>query len=765
MYRIPDLPSPKKRARTASVAPSTPPLSNSRSSVSTDSINLGSNGVSDLEEEMRSSKQRLVSAWTELAERYSTPLHEDDIVDLRTVNFVKNRGVLTRSNRTYEIGCFGDADESEKQQAVETDAESTYDEEEDLDELDALHEPTRPLANVVPRLPPLRPTMNPEDAEDLRDFLRAESMQRGHLEEDDDEEEYEESVEDEEEGDEGDLVQSTSGTDREESQDGEVSERTESSAEPEENRKRKPHMDGGRNAPFLVYDSSEDEFGGYDAGDGSLVLAVDQSPSPLPPSSPPPSSSPIKNSSPVLPWSPQESRSTREESPELLPPPSTPPPSPPRKSRRTPSRSPSPTPTRRPPRRISGQYSPSKLPNPISSPVKSRAPSVVPKVTPKKQIRTSTKQSLLMEVVIASPATVKRSSTVEPPLFTPVKRGKSRPRNEESPTRPQKPPSPKAGEPSSERAGSTHVLKPSRRISSSPLKPPPLTPIAQTAKRKRHSSASFSSPENRSVPDSAPPMENQPESYNPPEHPSALNSANSGGSPHSKAKGKGKARIPPPDFKPPVDPKDDPDPPSFNQHPSYYPPMNMPPMQTGGYPFAPMPFSYPATAQAQFFLAQAMQSFSYLFSGYPSHAVPPPHAASSSLQPPTQPLPNQAHNPYPSPYPYHQPPPWASMPSMNMPPPNHSIPPYMDSEKPSASASSAPSSLADGSPRGVMKSRANSIGPSLKKRVSFSEEPTYMDARRDDRRSDHNHENERQPEAEEEHDQRPRVLRGRTIRR
>ncbi|KAG9223883.1 hypothetical protein CCMSSC00406_0007745 [Pleurotus cornucopiae] len=165
-YRLSDGPSPRKRPRTASRTPSRPP---SRGPSST---------PSEVNYAREESTLRLFDAWSSIAERYSRPLGEDDEVDLRTGNVIKDRGFL-RSTPRVAFGAFIPDEQEEP-------------DEDDFDELDAFGESRRVGGWSVP---PVR-TTDPEDARELEEFLEAERASKIYGVEEDEEEEDEEDVSD-----------------------------------------------------------------------------------------------------------------------------------------------------------------------------------------------------------------------------------------------------------------------------------------------------------------------------------------------------------------------------------------------------------------------------------------------------------------------------------------------------------------------------------------------------------------------------------------
>ena len=54
---------------------------------------------------------RVLNIWSALAERYNRRLDEDDIVDIRTGEVIKERGVLNELPKRYHFGDLADNDE------------------------------------------------------------------------------------------------------------------------------------------------------------------------------------------------------------------------------------------------------------------------------------------------------------------------------------------------------------------------------------------------------------------------------------------------------------------------------------------------------------------------------------------------------------------------------------------------------------------------------------------------------------------------------
>ncbi|KAI0648071.1 hypothetical protein C8Q79DRAFT_1008430 [Trametes meyenii] len=180
IFRIPDRPPPPKRPRLSSTPSSSA------------SARLSSQPPRDLRLE---SSSRLFAFWDQLAERYNKPLDEDDIVDLRALDFLKDRGVTRSAARTYDIGSFADGDDGSSQAAedeVESSAvEDNAPEDDSSDELDLISPPS-PIQEKLQYyrnwyVPPAD-EQDPEDAEAFREFEEAEKRRKELYGDDDDEE-------------------------------------------------------------------------------------------------------------------------------------------------------------------------------------------------------------------------------------------------------------------------------------------------------------------------------------------------------------------------------------------------------------------------------------------------------------------------------------------------------------------------------------------------------------------------------------------------
>ena len=131
---------------------------------------------------------RVLSIWSALAERYNRRIDEDDIVDIRTGEIIKDRGVLSELPKRYNFGDLADKDEdpaintdlgSEAADILAEDEDDDGDEdEEDVEETDAFPASDGLVSPQITRLAPLRPTTGSSDADDLRRFLEAEAIRR-----------------------------------------------------------------------------------------------------------------------------------------------------------------------------------------------------------------------------------------------------------------------------------------------------------------------------------------------------------------------------------------------------------------------------------------------------------------------------------------------------------------------------------------------------------------------------------------------------------
>jgi len=126
--------------------------------------------------EREASRARLLDTWSQLAERYSRPLDEDDIVDIRTGEIVRDNG-FWRATRRFG---FGEVLASEYQEETAT-GESG--DEDGADELDAFAEEHDYLEDVFLARGLQRPPLKSSHVEfeyenDLKEFLKAEEQRK-----------------------------------------------------------------------------------------------------------------------------------------------------------------------------------------------------------------------------------------------------------------------------------------------------------------------------------------------------------------------------------------------------------------------------------------------------------------------------------------------------------------------------------------------------------------------------------------------------------
>ncbi|CAE6529418.1 unnamed protein product [Rhizoctonia solani] len=135
---------------------------------------------------------RVMSLWESLAEKYARPIEEDDEIDILTGKICRDRGVLRSvSERGWKIGSFGEALEVEplvlvSEGETETGASEADDEGEGEDDTEGEGVEGTEEGEEDPLgtwaydwqyrvLPPPRPELSPQDAEDLKEFLAAEN--------------------------------------------------------------------------------------------------------------------------------------------------------------------------------------------------------------------------------------------------------------------------------------------------------------------------------------------------------------------------------------------------------------------------------------------------------------------------------------------------------------------------------------------------------------------------------------------------------------
>ncbi|KAF9783193.1 hypothetical protein BJ322DRAFT_140428 [Thelephora terrestris] len=174
---------PAKRRRLASTpSSSSPSLSTPRSS----SVRLEQPTIAELHDARAAASMRVMDIWSNLAEKYSKRLDEDDIVDIRTGQVVKDRGVLSELPKRYGFGDLADNHEAinthPESEAADNLAEDEEDDddgdEDDAEETRSLSPPEGLIRSRLSRLAPLRPATSSSDADDLREFLKAEAIRR-----------------------------------------------------------------------------------------------------------------------------------------------------------------------------------------------------------------------------------------------------------------------------------------------------------------------------------------------------------------------------------------------------------------------------------------------------------------------------------------------------------------------------------------------------------------------------------------------------------
>lgn len=184
-------PSPDKRSRVSA----TPKPSQASSSASSSA--RPTEEPIDYDKERKASASRLLDVWSQLAERYTRRLDEDDIVDIVTGKIVKDNGVLRKAKmmRFGDTHASGKSGEDEAEESDEEDEQEGKDgrpgDEDDEDELDAFvdadnerdddEEPeVLEIHSRVEAVPPVTP-QNPLDAADLKEFMETERLRRSVL--------------------------------------------------------------------------------------------------------------------------------------------------------------------------------------------------------------------------------------------------------------------------------------------------------------------------------------------------------------------------------------------------------------------------------------------------------------------------------------------------------------------------------------------------------------------------------------------------------
>ncbi|KAI5990371.1 hypothetical protein EDC04DRAFT_2814693 [Pisolithus marmoratus] len=183
--RFKSTPKDSSPSTSSSIHDNPPPAKRPRLTPSSSSVtSKDSTPPTDIDSARKASALRVLNVWSQLADRYNKRMDEDDIIDLYSGAIIKDRGVLRSANADYDIGRFAGDDEQE-------DSEEEPEEDEEVDELDML--PRREATSddfktLLRGMPPLSATA---DADDLNDFLEAETRRRELAGEEDEEDDAE----------------------------------------------------------------------------------------------------------------------------------------------------------------------------------------------------------------------------------------------------------------------------------------------------------------------------------------------------------------------------------------------------------------------------------------------------------------------------------------------------------------------------------------------------------------------------------------------
>ncbi|PPQ81265.1 hypothetical protein CVT25_015049 [Psilocybe cyanescens] len=175
--RMSDSASPTKRQRLLSTPRRTP-------SEASSSTSRPPQPPEDVQKEREASKMRLFDVWASLAERYTVPVEEDDIINIQTGEITRDNGYL-RKYKKLDFGAIALGDTAADDYSdIPEDEEDEY----DLDELDAFADDVSEFSNHEEEaqadedlsevaMPPAT-VLNAADAEDLREFMNAERLRR-----------------------------------------------------------------------------------------------------------------------------------------------------------------------------------------------------------------------------------------------------------------------------------------------------------------------------------------------------------------------------------------------------------------------------------------------------------------------------------------------------------------------------------------------------------------------------------------------------------
>ena len=132
--------------------------------------------IPDIQKEREASTLRLLDVWASLAERYSRHMDDDDLVDIRTGEIIRDNGIL-RNAPTLQFGTLA-APVDEVNEVEDEDDEYDFDELDAFAEtIDTDEEAKSELDTRGPIVPPA-PSLDQAYADDLREFLEAEKIRK-----------------------------------------------------------------------------------------------------------------------------------------------------------------------------------------------------------------------------------------------------------------------------------------------------------------------------------------------------------------------------------------------------------------------------------------------------------------------------------------------------------------------------------------------------------------------------------------------------------
>ncbi|TFY74983.1 hypothetical protein EWM64_g9029 [Hericium alpestre] len=216
----------------------------------------------DFEAARHESTMRVLNVWSQLAERYTRRLDEDDIIDLRSGNVIKDRGVLRKAQAEYRFGYITQDDGPSND--ASSDGGAITEGEDDLDEVDALVADEGISAELNAELERVKHKgFDAADQDDLREFLEAEKrIQDGH--------EVDEDYSDDEIGDLSTIMR---GEEEEEAEKQVLApERDDAESGGTDWEELPDGVDGG--AAISSGEESEDELGAWEPDESNAVYAV-----------------------------------------------------------------------------------------------------------------------------------------------------------------------------------------------------------------------------------------------------------------------------------------------------------------------------------------------------------------------------------------------------------------------------------------------------------------------------------------------------------